>query len=267
MVREHFRWARLVENVENVGFGRAANQAFAQADTPWLVAANADIQVLPCAIEELVKHAEVLPEAGVIAPRLRRPDGRVQESVFPFPRVSSTLLAALGAHRLGLGHTNYSKQLQSINEDGTLEAEWAMGAFLLLRRDAFAAIGGFEESQWMYAEDLDLCWRMRKAGWKTTYVSSVVVIHAGGAATTQAFGAPSGTPEILTAYFKWLRRRRGRRVLWTAFTLTTVGLVARIILYRAISVLPISRAADARRQAGHWLDINLKAFSQAASEF
>lgn len=263
LVRELFPWAKLIENPENIGYGRAANQALAGARTPWLAIANADIQVRADALETLLNSAKAHTEAGVFAPRLVTHDGRTQESLFRYPRVSTSLLACVGAHRLGCRHASSQQRLPSATQSGEVEAEWAMGAFLVVRREAFDAVAGFDPGQWMYAEDLDLSWRMRQAGWTTRYVPSAVVVHVGGVATTQAFGAPSGTLQILTAYFQWLRRRRGRLVLIAIFAITIAGAVARTMVYGLISMLRIGPAIAARRRIWHWLRLNLEAFAQS----
>ncbi len=85
---------------------------------------------------------------------------------------------------------------------------WALGAFLLLRREAFDAAGGFDPAQWMYAEDVDLGWRLGRAGWRTLYEPRARVHHASGAAARQAFGEQP-YERWMAATYDWIERRRG----------------------------------------------------------
>jgi N-acetylglucosaminyl-diphospho-decaprenol L-rhamnosyltransferase len=103
---------------------------------------------------------------------------------------------------------------------------WAVGAFLLLRRAAFDEVGGFDERQWLFAEDLDLGWRLQRAGWTTRYEPSAMVRHHESAATGAAFGA-ARTERTQEATYDWLRRRRGPAVARTVAALNVAGALAR----------------------------------------
>jgi GT2 family glycosyltransferase len=109
---------------------------------------------------------------------------------------------------------------------------WALGACLLLRREAFDDVGGFDSRQWMYAEDLDLCWRLWQRAWAVRYTPRAHVRHESGAATTTAFGE---RPEarFMAATYAMLRRRRGP--------------------LRAAATAAINIAGAAARRDRHWL--------------
>ncbi len=87
---------------------------------------------------------------------------------------------------------------------------WAHGAFMLFRRSAFDAVGGFDERQWMYAEDIDIAWRLAEAGLGIGYEPAARVRHAGSAAAVQAFGDERSARHIRAVY-AWMARRRGLR--------------------------------------------------------
>src|SRR6185436_5941084 len=103
---------------------------------------------------------------------------------------------------------------------------WAVGAFLLLRREAFDAAGGFDPAQWMYAEDVDLCWRLGQAGWKVLYEPEARVRHAHGAAARQAFGERP-YERWMVATYDWIEHRRGRARRVAAAALNVAGALAR----------------------------------------
>lgn len=248
LVRSEFgQRVSLIETGENLGFGRAANRGVSAATTPWVALANADVEVSQNALSSLTALAESDPHIGLAAPRLVDPDGSPQASVYRFPRLSTSLLAALGVHRLHprVGEWLFGSGKQEAEE--TSDVEWVMGAFLLLRKAAFDDSGGFARDQWMYAEDLDLAWRLREKGWRRVYVPKAEVTHVRGASTHDAFGGATGTVEITRAGYHWLKTRRGPAMMWLVAAATMVGLAARVGVYavgRALgaSPSPYSRA-------------------------
>jgi GT2 family glycosyltransferase len=220
VVRQEFPEVRLVETGTNLGFGAAVNLVARQTSTPWLLAANADVELTPGALERLVATAREDRAAGAVAPRLVLPDGRVQHSVFAFPTVPFTALFALGlaGDRLCVpGRWDPTRARR---------VPWAVGACLLLRREAWDAAGGFAEEQWMYAEDLDLGWRLRRAGWVTRYEPRAVVRQAEAAATGPAFGWRR-RERWQRATYAWVLRRRGAARLRVVAGLNVLGALAR----------------------------------------
>ncbi|TML25781.1 MAG: glycosyltransferase, partial [Actinobacteria bacterium] len=165
LVAERFGWVRLERAGVNLGFGAAVNRVAAGTDTPWLAMANADVRVRAGALERLLAAGAADSGAGALAPRLLLPDGSAQHSVFPFPSVPFALGLNLGALRLAPALADRLALPGSWDSERARRVPWAIGAFLLVRRPAWDAAGGFDESQWLYAEDLDLGWRLRRAGW------------------------------------------------------------------------------------------------------
>src|SRR6202011_88109 len=107
------------------------------------------------------------PGAGAVAPRLVLPDGTTQHSVFAFPTVPFAFILATGAYRHWAGLADRLAIPGHWDSARSRRVPWAVAAFLLIRRAAWDQLGGFDERQWMYAEDLDLGWRLREAGWTT----------------------------------------------------------------------------------------------------
>ena len=215
MVRERFPAVHLIAGQENLGYGRAANLALGRSGASWLVAANADVAVRPGALRALVGAAR--GGDGVLAPRLVRPDGSTQHSIHRFPTVPLAVAHAVGAPGLGDrllldGRTDLDRERR---------VDWAHGALLAVRREAWEALGGFDERLWLYAEDLDLCWRARRVGWATRYVPTAVVEHAVSASTGTAFGAAKEDRAQAAAY-AWMRSARGP-VRTRAYAAITAG--------------------------------------------
>ena len=255
-VATEFPWVELIESGENLGFGAAVNLVAARTDSPWIAAANADIALGPDALQRLLEAGEAHPDAGILAPRLIAPDGSTQHSVHPFPTLALTLAFNLGianaaGDRLALnGHWN---------PETPRHVDWALGAFVLVRRTVWNQIDGFAPEQWMYAEDLDLAWRAAHAGWRTWYEPSARVAHAGAASTSQAWGE-TGPERWLNSTYGWMIRRRGPLITRSYALLNTAGAAARLlrrdagernamrIWARLHARALVTRAADLRSQ-------------------
>jgi N-acetylglucosaminyl-diphospho-decaprenol L-rhamnosyltransferase len=252
MVRERFPGVRLVESDANLGYGRAVNLVAARTDSEWLVAANADTAVARGTLDALLAAADDDPGAGALAPRLVLPGGSTQHSVHPFPTVVSTAAFVAGA---GLVAGDALCLEGHWNPDRERRVPWAVGAFLLLRREAWDAVGGFDDRRFMYAEDLDLGWRLREAGWATRYVPGAVVLHDESAATAAAWG-DERVGRWMDATYDWLRSIRGAAYARRVGSLNSAGARARA----ALTPSPHRRAMYAG-----WAERHARASSAAAS--
>ncbi|HET9719234.1 MAG TPA: glycosyltransferase family 2 protein [Solirubrobacteraceae bacterium] len=208
MVESAFPAALLIANSVNVGFGAAANIGARACSAKWLAIGNADVAVTSGALDALIAAGEASPSAAVLAPSLLLPSGDIQLSTWRFPSVLHSASAALGIHHLLPSLSPSIPPGEDMRRAASAQVDWAMGAFLLFRRDAFDQIGGFDETHWMYGEDLDICWRLRQAGWQTRYVGDAQVHHVGGAAAEASLGE-TVTAMKLAAHYASLVRRQG----------------------------------------------------------
>ena len=257
MVRRRHDWVHLVALTENLGYGRAVNLVAERTVSPWLVLTNADVSLAPQAIGRLVAAAVADPGAGILAPRLVLPTGATQHLAWAFPTVGATVAQNLGP-RLVPGRLAERMALRGAwNPDRARRIPWAVGAFLLVRRAAWEEVGGFDPGQWMSAEDLDLGWRMREAGWATRYEPSAVVHHEESAATRTVWGADLPIHWQRCAY-AWMLRRRGRARTVTVGTLNLTGSAARL-------AVDLTRAGfrfdDRLRTMARWTLVHAYAFA------
>ena len=260
LVRERFGWANLIASEENLGFGSAANLAASKTDSEWIAIANADIAVHPGALKTLLEAGVRDRRAGVLGPRLRMPTGRTQHSVGAFPTITFSLLHASGAFRFQSPIADRFAFPERWDSERRRRVAWVMGAFVLVRREAWDEVGGFDERQWMYAEDLDLGWRLSQAGWTTRYEPLAVVEHEVAAATSQQFGSERA-PVWQRATYGCIARRRGPAY---------ARAVAFINLLHALSRWPLviarSRGHDdaGERRAGYrrWVQVHLDAVAR-----
>jgi len=255
-VERDFAWAKLIASSENVGFGAAVNAVAARTESEWIAASNADVELSNGALAALVDAGGSDSEAGAVAPRLLMPNGQTQHSVHNFPTVSLSLLFNLGIYRVAprLGDRlcieGYWDSTRSRRVD------WAHGAFLLLRRQAFDGVGGFDERQWMYAEDLDLAWRLAEAGWAIRYEPGAVVGHAVGAATSQAFEGRR-LERYTASTYAWMVRRRGLAVTWTFAAVNLAGAAVRWGALTPLAAVRPGRWREPHALAGDYVRVHL----------
>jgi N-acetylglucosaminyl-diphospho-decaprenol L-rhamnosyltransferase len=231
LVRRWFPSVRLIELPENIGFGAANNVGMEAAAGRWHLLLNSDAWPRGDGIERLRAFADANPQVGVAGPRLVSPDGRVQKSVRGFPT-----LWRLATEYFFLRHLAPRSRL--LNEfygagfdyRSRRPAEFLVGAVLLLRREAVDEVGGFDPAFFMFSEEVDLCYRMRAAGWAVEFTPEAEFVHLGGASTTPIWDRMFR--EQLRSHLRFLakhgsleRAERARRLLVAALRLR--GLVFR----------------------------------------
>jgi GT2 family glycosyltransferase len=177
MVRESFPQVRLVINRENVGFGAANNQAISIARGQYVLLLNSDTIVRPGAIEQLLRELEGAPDVAAVGPRLVGGDGTTQRSAFRFPTPLVLLLEQLNLARFAPVTGRRDRKRSSA---GAISVDWLIGACLLVRREALARLEGFDRRFFMYGEDIDLCYRLRSAGWDIRLAPGATITHLGG---------------------------------------------------------------------------------------
>jgi GT2 family glycosyltransferase len=190
-VVEGFSHSRLIQNTANVGFGRAVNQAAAVALAPLLLLINPDCRLRPGAITALRSVLDAEPSCAVVGPRILDPDGAVQGSARGDPDRLTGLFGRTGALRVVLPFLPVSRR-NVVVEDAvrtrasSVVVDWLSGACMLVRRDAFAAAGGFDERFFLYWEDADLCRRLRNRGFDIRYVPGATAVHQVGRSSQTA---------------------------------------------------------------------------------
>ncbi|MBA3298910.1 MAG: glycosyltransferase family 2 protein [Thermoleophilaceae bacterium] len=255
MVRERFSWVSLVASEENVGYGTAVNMVAERTRTEWIAAANEDIEIRPGAIARLLAAARDHPDAALVAPRLELPDGSTQHSVHPFPTLWLTVLFNLGLHHLSRRLADHLCLEGHWDPGKPRSVDWAMATFLLARRSAWEEVGGFDRAQWMHAEDLDIAWRLRRAGWRTRYEPSAEVFHVGSAASKKAFGDELMT-RFMAASYGWQARRRSPAIARAIALVNCAGVAARLAALQPLARVRGGRFAESRDQCRYWLGVH-----------
>src|SRR5215217_5586659 len=181
LVREQFPEARLIQQ-GNKGLGSGSNAGMRVAAGDWFLLLNSDAWPIEGALERLVAFGEAHPEAAVVGPRLRFPDGRLQRSVRGFPTPWRLATEYLFLRKLApRSRVLNSFYAGGFAHDEVREADWLYGACLLVRRDATDSVGLFDEDFFLFSEEVDWCYRFRQAGWKVLFYPGAEAVHVGGA--------------------------------------------------------------------------------------
>jgi N-acetylglucosaminyl-diphospho-decaprenol L-rhamnosyltransferase len=175
--------ATYVRLSENRGYGAAVNRGVAGRGGDPVLVCNADVALRPGALAALVDTLSADPSLAVVGPRLVETDGTPYPSARTFP----SLVDAAGHAFVGLvsRRNRFSRRYQMLDWDhrSRRPVDWVSGACFLIRRSSFDALGGFDESYFMYMEDVDLCWRAHRAGFGVCFEPGATVVHAQGTST------------------------------------------------------------------------------------
>ena len=178
MIQEKFPWVTYVEAPGNVGFGSGNNIGFRLAKGEYVMCLNPDLTVFKGEMEKLLAFADANAQYGIIGPKLLNPNRSIQRNFHRFPGV---LIPAY--RRTFLGKTPWGKQaiehyqMHDFDGEAVREVDGLFGAALLIRAQALKDVGHFDETYFMYFEDIDLCRRMWQKGWKVCYVPHASFVH------------------------------------------------------------------------------------------
>jgi len=182
MVRETFPRVNLIINDTNLGFSGANNQAIRRCKGEYVLLLNPDTEVRSNALDFLIDTMENHPEVGGAGAKILNPDGTLQISCYPEPTLSRELWRLFQLDRV----RHYgSYDFVAWNPDHSREVDVIQGACLILRTRALEEVGLLDEDYFMYTEEVDLCFRLRKAHWRLVWVPQANVVHYGGQATQQ----------------------------------------------------------------------------------
>jgi GT2 family glycosyltransferase len=186
MVRTEFSSIRVLRLEKNIGFGAASNRGIENCRSEHIFLLNADAMMLPGSLQSLNKYLEVNKHAAMIGPRVLNPDGTLQTSCFHYPTPLHIFLYISGIYKFIPRIPVLRKHtLQKVAGDSAMAVPWILGAALAFRRETFESLGGFDETFFLYFEEVDLCYRMSVKGQQIHYMPESEIIHVGGASTVQ----------------------------------------------------------------------------------
>ncbi|MBL7074497.1 glycosyltransferase [candidate division KSB1 bacterium] len=242
LIRNRFPALKLIANSENVGFGRANNQALRLCGGDYILLINPDTMVQEDTVSKMMSFFEGHPVAGMVGCKILNPDGGLQLACrrsFPTPMVGFAKIVGLSdlfpkSHLWGRYNLTY------LDENQISEVDAISGSFMMIRRQVYEGVGGFDEDFFMYGEDLDWCYRIKKAGWKIYYVPTTAIIHYKG---ESARASRLDTQRLFyQAMHQFVRKHFRSRYSFAANGLISVGIGIRAglsFLRRALGLLGI----------------------------
>ena len=178
MVEAHFPEVVLIKNKKNLGYGRANNQGLKMCHGKYVLFLNSDIAVNNNCLDEMFEFMESHPGVGASACKLTYPDGSLQHSCRQFPSFKVFFLMLLGLRAVFPKMRIFREYLMLDWDHADLrEVDQIMGSFMFVRKEVLARIGSFDERYWMYFEEVDLCLRIKRAGWKIVHYPYASAIH------------------------------------------------------------------------------------------
>lgn len=260
MVGECFPQTQVIANSENMGFVRANNQAIARCQGRYVLLLNSDTQALPGSLDKTVQFMDEHLRAGIVGVQLLNPDGTFQASYTPFPTLwqEFLILSGLGRWLLRPTYPSYGPEA----EKGAQKIQGYMeGAYLMARREAVEQIGGLDERIFMYAEDVDWCYRFHQAGWEVWYLPQAPIIHYGGQSSKKRRGQMEAELYRSRAYF--FRKHYGNVAAFCLKALIYAITLPKIWAHRLLQSVTQGRKG---RTITNWKDLR-RALSSVDSTF
>ncbi len=208
MARGEFPAARLIANDRNVGFPAGNNQGFAAARGRFVMTLNPDTEVIGNTLAEMIAYLDAHPDVGALGPQVLNPDGSIQSSRRRFPTFTTALFESTWLQGVAPRGVLRRYYLDDVSPEVTQEVDWLTGACIAVRREALETVGGFDESFFMYSEELDWCRRIQSAGWGIVYLPDAKVIHHIGQSSEQAVAARH--IYFQTSKVRYFRKYHGR---------------------------------------------------------
>ena len=245
-IESTFPSVRMLRNDRNLGFAAPVNQGVRATTAPYVFVVNQDAIVKAGSVDALARALDAHPRAAAAGALVRNPDGTVQPTKRAFPSLGQSFWHGIvGIFRTSNpGTRGYLLSDDDFTSDRTVD--WVAGPAMAVRREAFDAVGGFDEAFFFFVEDVDLCKRFWDAGFEVWFVPGAEVTHAWGGSWTKR-----------PLRFMWMHQRnlfryvtkhyRGTWVL--AYPVIAGGLLVRFVLL-ALRWAITKRSVPAHRTSG-----------------
>ena len=219
-VKKSFPFVHLIENEKNLGFAKASNQGLRKASGRYVLLLNPDTQVKSGAIEQLVSFMNAHPDVGIAGAQLFNADGSKQNSIANFPSLATELLNKNFLRWLFPG--TFPGKERDYPEP--IEVDSVIGACMMARRDALDQVGLLDEDYFLFLEETDWCYRMKKADWKIYHVPQAEVYHFQGKSAEAV--KKRARVEFYRSRYHFFKKNRGT---WQWFILL-IGLTVKLMV-------------------------------------
>jgi len=212
-IEKEFPQVVVVANHENRGFAAANNQAIELSHGEYVLFLNPDTILHPNSLDILIRFIDSNEDVGACGPKLLNADGSIQDSVRCFPSFRGALHRHTAFKFLGIFKYEYKKWVMNdYSYDIQRDVDQVMGAALMVRRLVTEQVGVMDERFFMYYEEVDLCYRIKQAGWRIVHIPEAVITHIGGGSSGQV--PVSKRIMAMTSLLMFFRKHRGKFTAW-----------------------------------------------------
>jgi len=230
-IKEQFQDVTIIKSEHNIGFAPANNIGFRESSGEYVLFLNPDTKLIGPTINTLLDCIKALPDAGIVGCKMLNTDLSVQiTSIQKFPTILNQIVNSEHLQLRWPACPIWNIGPLFAEQTRPIEVEVIPGACMLLRRSVFEQVGMFSEDYFMYAEDLDLNYMLKRAGYKNYYIGEATIVHHGGRSSSRQQLNQWATMMKYRAMTRYYRKTRGR--FYETMYRTTMGCVAlaRLIL-------------------------------------
>lgn len=227
----------LILNKKNIGFARANNKAIRSSYSRYIVLMNSDCEVYKKSLDNLIEFMDRNPDAGIAGPKIINSDGTVQLSCRKFPSIFNAALHTILGDVFPQNPFSKSYKLAGISRDKPFKVDWVSGSCMIIRREALEDVGLLDEKYFMYAEDVDICYRMWQKNRAVYYFPHAEIMHhiAGSADSGRLAGIKSSfRMQRSVFYFFWKNYKKNWKIILIPLLVPVLGLRLFIALVKSI---------------------------------
>lgn len=245
MVRQEFPAVTLIASEANLGYSRGNNLGLERARGDYLLVLNPDTEIASDALAEMCAYMDAHPQVGALGPQMVYADGTPQSTRRRFPTPLTAFFESTWLQSLAPRSVLDRYYARDLAADQPAEVDWIVGAALLLRREAYEQVGGFDEGFFMYSEELDLCRRLKTAGWKVVHFPAARIIHHEARSSAQV---PAATHiRFNTSKVRYFRKYHGAAVAEALRLYLLANFAAQLVLEWVKGLLGHKRELRAQR--------------------
>lgn len=235
ILKAEFPSVRVIASGENLGYGKALNRGIQETDSEFVLVANADTVFPDHSLQKLVDFLHGRQDVGVAGPQQIFPDGAWQRSFGELPSLWQSLKMVTGITTLASAVERMSWTYRATRFPKRVG--YVDGAVMMIRRAAFDAVQGFDESFHYYAEDIDICLRLKEVGWEVFNVPGVTVIHVRGGSSTRVEGRSERLLELqLKADTQLMKKHRSTWTIKPYIWMCRLHAYKMMLMYRMLAV-------------------------------
>jgi len=187
ILKNSYPKVKLIANVKNLGYAKGNNQGIEKSKSEFILLLNPDVKLIDDFLTKITKFFKEHPEAGALGPQLLNPDKSIQSSCREFPEYSTILWELLSLSHIFLRSKIFGRwRMRYFDHNSLAEVDQPMGSVLLIRRKTLEEVGLFDTNFKMFFNDVDLCYRIKKAGWKIYFYPGAKAFHIKGSSTQKA---------------------------------------------------------------------------------